>query len=268
MTSGARPSDQRPGRREKPPLHACIAWSPSGSHRAEWSRAKLSSVWRTGNATRVRDGYTRLSTNGHARALPTLCQQLICRTNVLADDRACPRLPPQNLHGKEGVDGSSPSEGLQLNPANGHFMLPVVANLRVFAGTRRVHFGTDGHVRARATSRGTARNVRETLNCVRAKEAPANKPLSLPVLAQLWRPSFAREGWPWSQRRFLLDSSLLLRLRGGGLGRLDGLFVVERGGRFSAPSSPEGQDDSGRDCGETEADGHPNPRVRVAAGLR
>jgi hypothetical protein len=31
---------------------------------------------------------------------------------VLADDRACTPLPPQNLHGKEGVDGSSPSEGL------------------------------------------------------------------------------------------------------------------------------------------------------------
>jgi hypothetical protein len=30
---------------------------------------------------------------------------------VLADDRACTRLPSQNFHGKEGVDGSSPSEG-------------------------------------------------------------------------------------------------------------------------------------------------------------
>jgi hypothetical protein len=30
---------------------------------------------------------------------------------MLASDRACTPLPPQNFHGKEGVDGSSPSEG-------------------------------------------------------------------------------------------------------------------------------------------------------------
>jgi hypothetical protein len=35
----------------------------------------------------------------------------ICRTNVLASNRACTRLPPQDLHGKEGTDGSSPPEG-------------------------------------------------------------------------------------------------------------------------------------------------------------
>jgi hypothetical protein len=35
----------------------------------------------------------------------------ICRTNVIADDWACTPLPRQNFHGKEGVDGSSPSEG-------------------------------------------------------------------------------------------------------------------------------------------------------------
>jgi hypothetical protein len=31
--------------------------------------------------------------------------------NVIADARACTRVPPVNFHGKEGVDGSSPSEG-------------------------------------------------------------------------------------------------------------------------------------------------------------
>jgi hypothetical protein len=31
---------------------------------------------------------------------------------MVANDLACTRLPPQN-HGKEGVDGSSPSEGSQ-----------------------------------------------------------------------------------------------------------------------------------------------------------
>ena len=34
-----------------------------------------------------------------------------CRRNRVASDRVCTRVTPQNLHGKEGVDGSSPSEG-------------------------------------------------------------------------------------------------------------------------------------------------------------
>ena len=36
-----------------------------------------------------------------------------------AGDRACTPLPPQNLHGKEGVDGSSPSEGSAKPPQIG-----------------------------------------------------------------------------------------------------------------------------------------------------
>src|SRR5205823_5061283 len=35
----------------------------------------------------------------------------------------CHRLPP-NFHGKEGVDGSSPSEGFEKRPAKSHFALP------------------------------------------------------------------------------------------------------------------------------------------------
>ena len=70
------------------------------------------SVSRIDNSTRVRDGYISESSCGHARALPTHYERPICRTNMAADARACTRVPPQNLHGKEGVDGSSPSEGL------------------------------------------------------------------------------------------------------------------------------------------------------------
>jgi hypothetical protein len=65
----------------------------------------------------------------------------------------CDQLP-QNLDGKEGVDGSSPSEGLHERPANGYVMLPAMARFGFFAGTRRVHFGladTRGHTRRRAT---------------------------------------------------------------------------------------------------------------------
>jgi len=71
---------------------------------------------------------------------------------------------PELFHGKEGVDGSSPSEGLFKSPANGHFVLPAEARLRVFAGTRRVHFGTSGHARANATSRGTVWDVVASLD--------------------------------------------------------------------------------------------------------
>src|SRR5205809_2567585 len=46
----------------------------------------------------------------------------ICRRNCVADDRACTRVPLQNLHGKEGVDGSSPSEGSAKAPLTRGFL--------------------------------------------------------------------------------------------------------------------------------------------------
>ena len=47
----------------------------------------------------------------HARA--TCCLQIpaVCAVFVLSQTRACPRFPPRNLNGKEGVSGSSPEEG-------------------------------------------------------------------------------------------------------------------------------------------------------------
>jgi len=47
----------------------------------------------------------------------------------------CDQLPI-GAHGKEGVDGSSPSEGLFKIPANGHLVLPAMARFRRFAGTK------------------------------------------------------------------------------------------------------------------------------------
>jgi len=67
------------------------------------------SVVRTDNAPRVRDGYIRLGTRGHARTLKTRLEAAICRKNVIASARPC--------NGKEGVDGSSPSEGFSFLPA-------------------------------------------------------------------------------------------------------------------------------------------------------
>ena len=68
----------------------------------------------------------------------------------------------------DGVGGrrfESPSEGLHKSPAYGHIVLPAGPTIsRRLAGTRRVHFGTGGHSRARATSRDTAYDTRETLD--------------------------------------------------------------------------------------------------------
>src|SRR5262249_39687479 len=83
------------------------------------------SVSRTDSGPGVRDGYVTPSTSGHPRALATRAEGPVCRTNVSASARACTPLPPQNLHGKEGVDGSSPSEGLK-RPANRDFVLSVL----------------------------------------------------------------------------------------------------------------------------------------------
>src|SRR6476659_3136830 len=98
--------------------------------------ARASSVSKTDDGARVRDGYVSPSVRGHARALATPAERPICRTNVLANDRACTPLPPQNFHGKEGLDGSSPSEGFKKSPAKGLVVLPAVARSRFFAGTR------------------------------------------------------------------------------------------------------------------------------------
>src|SRR6266545_4876302 len=40
----------------------------------------------------------------------------ICRNYVILSDPTCPPVPLPNLHGKEGVSGSSPEEGLPAFP--------------------------------------------------------------------------------------------------------------------------------------------------------
>jgi len=44
---------------------------------------------------------------------------------VIASARPCPRVPPQNLHGKEGVNDSSPLEGSAKSPARRGFCVQV-----------------------------------------------------------------------------------------------------------------------------------------------
>src|SRR5215211_5647615 len=71
----------------------------------------------------------------------------------------------EHLHGKEGVDGSSPSEGLHRSPANGPILLSALARFPLSAGTRRAHFGTGEHSRACAASPGTAQAVGNGRDC-------------------------------------------------------------------------------------------------------
>jgi len=60
-------------------------------------------------------GANRSPTTGvHARVMFRRLILLVCGAFVPAATRAYPRVPPQNLNGKEGVDGSSPSEGFIL----------------------------------------------------------------------------------------------------------------------------------------------------------
>jgi hypothetical protein len=47
-------------------------------------------------------------------------QWLDLQEQRVRDARPCTPVPPRNLHGKEGVDGSSPSEASE-KPCNGHF---------------------------------------------------------------------------------------------------------------------------------------------------
>jgi hypothetical protein len=116
---------------------------------------------------------------------------------VLGNDRACTPVPPLNFHGKEGVDGSSPSEGLYKNPANGHVVLPALARFRFFAGTRQVHFGTGGHLRAHATSRGTSSGAVAMLDRDHPQENPCKQAVGVARAGAMLTPSFARR---WSDR--------------------------------------------------------------------
>jgi hypothetical protein len=101
----------------------------------------------------------------------------------------------EHLHGKEGVGGSSPPEGLHKSPANGHIVLPAKARFRFLAGTIT---GTFWDWRALAGTRDVSRhalNVLETLvSRPRTRKAPANTYVGVVHTGASRTPSFAREG--------------------------------------------------------------------------
>jgi hypothetical protein len=111
--------------------------------------------------------------------------------------RRRPRLPSPPapvLNGKEGVDGSSPSEGLHKSPANGPVVLPVMARF----GFLRVR---DGYILGLAATRGRARRLAtQAGTCSRRSIAATDSESSCKQVIGVARagatptPSFASEG--------------------------------------------------------------------------
>ena len=64
------------------------------------------------------DANVDLTTRGHARVTSSRQIPSVCGAFVPATIRTCPRFSPWFQDGKEGVDGSSPSEGFLERPAN------------------------------------------------------------------------------------------------------------------------------------------------------
>jgi hypothetical protein len=118
----------------------------------------------------------------------------ICRKNCVASDRACTRVTLRNLHGKEGVDGSSPSEGLHKCPANATFLCCLRWRDLDASRVRDGYILTGGHSRARATSRDTAWNVLETLDRDRSLEKFLQLDLAVARPGAKLATSFTREG--------------------------------------------------------------------------
>jgi hypothetical protein len=83
----------------------------------------------TVNGARTQNGHIRNDTRDALRRILSVSKLAIYRRKCVASDRACTRVPPLNFHGKEGVDGSSPSEGSrrQKIPGNRGFLLSRLA---------------------------------------------------------------------------------------------------------------------------------------------
>src|SRR3954468_24566549 len=83
------------------------------------ARARPEIVADTANDPREPDANIRRYPRVHARVTSVRGIPLVCRAFVLAVTLACPRFPTWFQDGKEGVDGSSPSEGSAKAPRTG-----------------------------------------------------------------------------------------------------------------------------------------------------
>ncbi len=104
----------------------------------------------------------RNDTRDVSRRITRAANLSICRRKCRASDRACTRLTLPNLHGKEGVYGSSPSEGFVKTLQNGSFS----CLLRRSAGFSRVR---DGYISGREGIRGQVRPRATTVRPARTR---------------------------------------------------------------------------------------------------
>jgi len=89
-----------------------------GSRTRSTKRGRIrGSVVYPSDSARTQNGHITSDTRDASRRILESSFGSICRKNYVAGDHACTRVPPPNFHGKEGVDGSSPSEGFSFLPA-------------------------------------------------------------------------------------------------------------------------------------------------------
>jgi hypothetical protein len=81
-----------------------------------------------------RDANISPSTRVHARVTPPRQIPSVCGAFVTAKARQCPRVPLLAQDGKEGVDGSSPSEGSAKAPLTGIFRSERLADRASYGG--------------------------------------------------------------------------------------------------------------------------------------
>jgi hypothetical protein len=101
----------------------------------------------------------RLVRGGHARARAAQEEAPICRKVVIASGRPCPRIPLGNLHGKEGVDGSSPSEGSAKTPHVALFRSERLALRRTCGGYGAIYGAFKQRGRAELSARPGRRST-------------------------------------------------------------------------------------------------------------
>jgi len=123
-----------------------VGVQPRRRRRLRRTRPALSVVtW--SNSPRTQNGHIRNDTRDASRRTASVGIQPICRRNRVASDRACTRGTFRNLHGKEGVDGSSTSEGFDKVPAIRTLVLSIHSTRETF----RTHLR---YARRTATYRG------------------------------------------------------------------------------------------------------------------
>ena len=178
-----RRADRRSGR--------CLSPRHSDAeHRA--SRATLP-LWASARGHKTDTSETTRATPRDAP--PASGSAPICRRNCVASDRACTRVTRQNLHGKEGVDGSSPSEGFAQKPCKSACCVARSGEISIVRGYEDGYIsglaGIRGHARRLATRRGVCST--ESIADYNSKSSCKLTPPVAWVGAKVTT-SFAREG--------------------------------------------------------------------------